>query len=107
MKRIGRPRALAGTYGKFKEEEKQYEKTDEPAVRIHGGLRLDDARVCQRYSSAFDHEDGEDRKDYEGEGDQDPQIAQGHYTGASQDQLARSEERRVGKECRSRWSPYH
>ena len=23
------------------------------------------------------------------------------------DQLQRSEERRVGKECRSRWSPYH
>ena len=23
------------------------------------------------------------------------------------DLLARSEERRVGKECRSRWSPYH
>ena len=23
------------------------------------------------------------------------------------DQKARSEERRVGKECRSRWSPYH
>src|SRR5256885_16978362 len=23
------------------------------------------------------------------------------------DQAARSEERRVGKECRSRWSPYH
>src|SRR2546426_2399446 len=23
------------------------------------------------------------------------------------DELARSEERRVGKECRSRWSPYH
>src|SRR5260370_22656255 len=26
----------------------------------------------------------------------------GHFTAAS-----RSEERRVGKECRSRWSPYH
>ena len=26
----------------------------------------------------------------------------GHFTG-----VARSEERRVGKECRSRWSPYH
>ena len=25
----------------------------------------------------------------------------------SMDRLARSEERRVGKECRSRWSPYH
>ena len=23
------------------------------------------------------------------------------------DELLRSEERRVGKECRSRWSPYH
>ena len=27
-------------------------------------------------------------------------ILVGHY-------LTRSEERRVGKECRSRWSPYH
>ena len=25
----------------------------------------------------------------------------------SQNQVERSEERRVGKECRSRWSPYH
>ena len=24
-----------------------------------------------------------------------------------EDEIARSEERRVGKECRSRWSPYH
>ena len=27
--------------------------------------------------------------------------------GVDLEQLARSEERRVGKECRSRWSPYH
>ena len=26
---------------------------------------------------------------------------------ADADQIIRSEERRVGKECRSRWSPYH
>ena len=26
---------------------------------------------------------------------------------AGKDVLERSEERRVGKECRSRWSPYH
>ena len=26
---------------------------------------------------------------------------------ADPDEVARSEERRVGKECRSRWSPYH
>src|SRR3712207_9573986 len=31
-------------------------------------------------------------------------LTQGYYLSRS---LARSEERRVGKECRSRWSPYH
>ena len=30
-------------------------------------------------------------------------YAEGHIPGA----VNRSEERRVGKECRSRWSPYH
>ena len=27
--------------------------------------------------------------------------------GSAKESLQRSEERRVGKECRSRWSPYH
>ena len=31
----------------------------------------------------------------------------GAATGVVKPQSARSEERRVGKECRSRWSPYH
>src|SRR3989442_4923660 len=31
----------------------------------------------------------------------------GHRIPDNQRVLARSEERRVGKECRSRWSPYH
>src|SRR3989440_7400667 len=32
-----------------------------------------------------------------------------HIAGSNNDQqgILRSEERRVGKECRSRWSPYH
>ena len=29
------------------------------------------------------------------------------HTGYLPDTISRSEERRVGKECRSRWSPYH
>ena len=29
------------------------------------------------------------------------------YAKAVHDEAERSEERRVGKECRSRWSPYH
>ena len=32
-----------------------------------------------------------------------PRSGSSHYTFRKQ----RSEERRVGKECRSRWSPYH
>src|ERR1039457_4753747 len=36
------------------------------------------------------------------------QIDHGRFDVAvSQEALDRSEERRVGKECRSRWSPYH
>src|SRR5256885_17156729 len=30
-----------------------------------------------------------------------------NFTMAKLDEMNRSEERRVGKECRSRWSPYH
>ena len=30
-----------------------------------------------------------------------------HASTTTETQLRRSEERRVGKECRSRWSPYH
>ena len=30
-----------------------------------------------------------------------------NYINSKEQLLARSEERRVGKECRSRWSPYH
>ena len=35
--------------------------------------------------------------------DYDPHFGDAFYDGNS----SRSEERRVGKECRSRWSPYH
>ena len=34
-------------------------------------------------------------------------IKAGGYDIASVERAPRSEERRVGKECRSRWSPYH
>ena len=34
------------------------------------------------------------------------QLADAHYTDTTIE-ISRSEERRVGKECRSRWSPYH
>ena len=30
-----------------------------------------------------------------------------YYRGVDKNAWFRSEERRVGKECRSRWSPYH
>ena len=35
------------------------------------------------------------------------QVASMGFKGMLTESLTRSEERRVGKECRSRWSPYH
>ena len=35
------------------------------------------------------------------------QVGTGNLAGAATAIASRSEERRVGKECRSRWSPYH
>ena len=34
-------------------------------------------------------------------------VAKTLYNADPDTQIIRSEERRVGKECRSRWSPYH
>ena len=34
-------------------------------------------------------------------------LAHFGYEMSDEQALSRSEERRVGKECRSRWSPYH
>ena len=50
----------------------------------------------------LDHDEGQDRNADDLEPGQD---ADGRA--AEQDIHERSEERRVGKECRSRWSPYH
>ena len=37
-----------------------------------------------------------------------PKVTLGQYKGLEfTRRVRRSEERRVGKECRSRWSPYH
>src|SRR3989449_11470571 len=40
-------------------------------------------------------------------GSEEPRHLLAHTCQLACHQLARSEERRVGKECRSRWSPYH
>src|SRR3712207_8996451 len=37
----------------------------------------------------------------------EPRSEIGSQSNISTRMIARSEERRVGKECRSRWSPYH
>src|SRR3712207_9126191 len=36
-----------------------------------------------------------------------PLLSRKYGTSSQEFKLRRSEERRVGKECRSRWSPYH
>src|SRR2546427_8362429 len=36
-----------------------------------------------------------------------PGVEKNHFQNVTRKRQPRSEERRVGKECRSRWSPYH
>src|SRR5260370_40877634 len=65
-------------------------------------LRIDDVAqpVAEQVEAEHrDHERGA-RKE------RDPPFARDHERGAFRHH-DRSEERRVGKECRSRWSPYH
>ena len=58
------------------------------------------AHIKYRYFAKLAREEGfeEIAKHFEHTADQEILHAWGHL---------RSEERRVGKECRSRWSPYH
>src|SRR3712207_5068080 len=75
----------------------------EPAPRLLdgaiqlGGVDLDDLATPPGAGVAHAHSDGK--------------VAAGSYATRGLDAYVvprgRSEERRVGKECRSRWSPYH
>ena len=42
-----------------------------------------------------------------GKGDRVVDLCRARHVAVQLVMLGRSEERRVGKECRSRWSPYH
>ena len=67
---------------------KNYPNHKPPAFGLNSALPLTDAthrRVRRWYENLLAHQ---------------PDVLDAH-------QIARSEERRVGKECRSRWSPYH
>ena len=59
-----------------------------------------------------DHAEGEEHEHAEGETASGEEHDHEHEHGEGEPKydehvLTRSEERRVGKECRSRWSPYH
>ena len=69
-----------------------------PIFKSHPDLiYLDNAATTQRVDKVDDLLDEFNRKD-------NATIHRGVYELSAK---ARSEERRVGKECRSRWSPYH
>src|SRR3712207_7622717 len=60
----------------------------------------------ERPAAVEEHHRAEDRPDpaHRGEVEGVPEPVHDHVAGRDD---RRSEERRVGKECRSRWSPYH
>ena len=55
----------------------------------------------------FMSNDGETYEDTDNMGDEMVGMATRKLKKTAKDKKTRSEERRVGKECRSRWSPYH
>ena len=63
-------------------------------VEFHKGNRVEGLRLQEEFAAEF-------RKEYKDK-DHCPCLKACRYHGN-----CRSEERRVGKECRSRWSPYH
>ena len=78
------------------------------------GVKLAAAEVAQEHEEDSDGEKPEPQQDSEPLADT-REVSLGAYhvvtyernSGASINIDFRSEERRVGKECRSRWSPYH
>jgi len=98
--------ALAGKEEMTEEEIAQWTrgciKSDSPLPFLAEGVRRTDGRSRVRMFAAF----------MAGEGDNQRTIAETATTpiavvNGADDEFVRSEERRVGKECRSRWSPYH
>ena len=57
---------------------------------------MDYEKLIEQYQNAADHW-RKNKPDF-------PDVASSYERAAT---ALRSEERRVGKECRSRWSPYH
>src|SRR5260370_40181041 len=66
-------------------------------------------RARHGYYAVTAGDDAKATKQHEGEVEIAMQLASPRATGVTFDAriVPRSEERRVGKECRSRWSPYH
>src|ERR1035441_7443360 len=58
---------------------------------------------CQVWRALIDHAPGEERR----LADFQASAAGRQHFPRIEPRIGRSEERRVGKECRSRWSPYH
>ena len=80
------------------------------AVVIHADAVQRIIVACEFYSESYKHKryglELKWRYQYEYQMKKDTTISKQAYL-VEYEYLLRSEERRVGKECRSRWSPYH
>src|SRR2546425_338897 len=86
--------------GSYRDIEKTTEFSAAPLCRP-----FSDVRGRRERRSA--HLRGQSEEFLFGEGSCAPVDREGKFVAGSPGRETRSEERRVGKECRSRWSPYH
>src|SRR5256885_9813933 len=71
-------------------------------ISLEGGDRVDDGRHLEGARTELGARAHDPRTRAGNHG-----VGMEHVAGERQRRGQRSEERRVGKECRSRWSPYH
>src|SRR3989442_15999101 len=97
---VGPPRTGEGRWPRSQVPRTTLPALERPRPNARGGL----GQISRQEVHILGGPSGEDRvTDVEGGGEKCVVGEMGHNLLT----LERSEERRVGKECRSRWSPYH
>src|SRR2546429_1663593 len=99
---LGRPQAELGVEGADFISNAQFTEAAEAVPEIPTDVDAVDAVIRQRIVLRIDL-----KRRVAGVGTRRKKPAAFRREGTIEFSLHRSEERRVGKECRSRWSPYH
>ena len=92
---------LSSNYGKLEESHVMLTSSHDDLLASHNALKLAREAITTKVTLSEPHVDNSTTSS------QKAILPCASPRNSSTHNVARSEERRVGKECRSRWSPYH